>query len=279
MKKLIPALCMLLVAACLMGTSTYAWFAANTFVTASGMSVKAAADGGLGIAVWTNNSGNPEEPGETAYAASVDLATITNEWTNQLDIANPTIKPASLNTSTGDWYTATAKANNSYAVDDTVANPYSLIASGANHYQATKWSIRSLDQSGTVYDLAVTNINVSADTNTVNLNKALRVAIKVTNDAGVASWYLFAPKYAAGDAVTFKNVTGIAKDALADATVAKTTTPNTVICTTLDSDPITLDVFVYYDGMDSNCKSDNLGMNVDELSVEIVYTASEHVDP
>ena len=40
-KKLIPALCMLLISAVLMGTSTYAWFSMNTTVTANGMEVKA----------------------------------------------------------------------------------------------------------------------------------------------------------------------------------------------------------------------------------------------
>lgn len=41
MKKLIPALAMLLIAAVMLGTSTYAWFSMNTTVTATGMSVTA----------------------------------------------------------------------------------------------------------------------------------------------------------------------------------------------------------------------------------------------
>lgn len=49
MKKLIPALCMLLVAAALLGTSTYAWFSMNTQVTATGMKVSATAVGSLVI--------------------------------------------------------------------------------------------------------------------------------------------------------------------------------------------------------------------------------------
>lgn len=40
-KKLIPALCMLLISAVLMGTSTYAWFSMNETVTATGMDVTA----------------------------------------------------------------------------------------------------------------------------------------------------------------------------------------------------------------------------------------------
>ena len=39
-KKLIPALCMLLISAVMLGTSTFAWFSMNTEVTATGMQVK-----------------------------------------------------------------------------------------------------------------------------------------------------------------------------------------------------------------------------------------------
>lgn len=43
-KKLIPALCMLLVSAVLMGTSTFAWFSMNKTATVDGLSVKANAE-------------------------------------------------------------------------------------------------------------------------------------------------------------------------------------------------------------------------------------------
>lgn len=39
--KLIPAFCMLLISAMLMGTSTFAWFSMNTQVTATGMQIQA----------------------------------------------------------------------------------------------------------------------------------------------------------------------------------------------------------------------------------------------
>lgn len=44
MKKLIPALAMLLVSAILLGTSTYAWFSMNTEVSATGMQITAKSD-------------------------------------------------------------------------------------------------------------------------------------------------------------------------------------------------------------------------------------------
>lgn len=40
-RKLVPALCMLLISAVLLGTSTFAWFSMNTTVTATGMQVTA----------------------------------------------------------------------------------------------------------------------------------------------------------------------------------------------------------------------------------------------
>jgi hypothetical protein len=41
MKKLIPALALLIISAVVMSTASYAWFSMNTQVTATGMQVKA----------------------------------------------------------------------------------------------------------------------------------------------------------------------------------------------------------------------------------------------
>ncbi|MCQ2771487.1 MAG: CalY family protein [Clostridia bacterium] len=51
MKKIIPAITMTLLGASLLGTSTYAWFSANTSATAEGLSIKAQADSSLLISV------------------------------------------------------------------------------------------------------------------------------------------------------------------------------------------------------------------------------------
>ena len=75
-KKLIPALCMLLVAAMLMGTSTYAWFSMNTQVTATGMQVKAVAEDGLLIKneLDTDTASNWKVSTNASYGGLVDLA-------------------------------------------------------------------------------------------------------------------------------------------------------------------------------------------------------------
>jgi len=50
MKKLIPAICLLLVSAVMLGTSTFAWFSMNATVTVTGMSVRASVKENISIA-------------------------------------------------------------------------------------------------------------------------------------------------------------------------------------------------------------------------------------
>ncbi len=49
MRKILPALCMLLVSAVMLGSSTFAWFSSNSKVTASGMQITASAPQDLKI--------------------------------------------------------------------------------------------------------------------------------------------------------------------------------------------------------------------------------------
>ncbi len=56
MRKLIPALCLLLVSAMMLGTSTFAWFSMNNKVTVTGMEVKTKVSSSLWIATDTLGS-------------------------------------------------------------------------------------------------------------------------------------------------------------------------------------------------------------------------------
>lgn len=76
MKKIIPSICMLLVTAVLMGTSTYAWFSMNREVKATGMQVTASTSSNLIISKSeiTDFSGNGVNDydvafGDTGYTA------------------------------------------------------------------------------------------------------------------------------------------------------------------------------------------------------------------
>lgn len=103
MKKIIPSICMLLVTAVLMGTSTYAWFSMNRVVKATGMQVTASTSANLIIS----------ETDITNFS-TVDAFDI-----NFNDDAVASLAPVSSKDGK-DFYTTTSQAqgNGNYAVKD-----------------------------------------------------------------------------------------------------------------------------------------------------------------
>lgn len=121
-KKLIPALCMLLISAVLMGTSTYAWFSMNKTVTATGMQVTAQSNSTYlliatgdaktaeAIQVLTGNTKATVTGNQTLYPAAF------NNSTDALEVDD-----ASKDTKTGNdgkttiaahkWYTANSTSS------------------------------------------------------------------------------------------------------------------------------------------------------------------------
>ena len=83
MKKLIPAICMTLIAAFMLASSTFAWFSMNTTVTANGMNVEAKSDS-LFLAIQEGDSFNP---------ATADITATSSKSTAQLlPIAHGTVE-------------------------------------------------------------------------------------------------------------------------------------------------------------------------------------------
>ena len=92
-KILIPALCMLLVSAVLMGTSTFAWFSMNKEVSANNLSITAQADNPY-LLISTAEDGTFEKTAnkELAAAQALKLVTPTNltgdsKFTNAASVA------------------------------------------------------------------------------------------------------------------------------------------------------------------------------------------------
>lgn len=114
-RKLIPALCMLLVSALFVGTSTYAWFSMNTSVSATNMQVKAKSN-----ARYLLIGDNQEKAAGTAKTDNAGKA-LTNAHAalyattgNDSKTCYPTAyydKAGELNgqtTEAGKWYTTTS---------------------------------------------------------------------------------------------------------------------------------------------------------------------------
>lgn len=182
MKKLIPAICMTLIAAVMLASSTFAWFSMNTTVTATDMQVVAKSDNTYLLISSTSS---------TANAIQTE-----NNTTTELTVANPKVYPCapvtnstetgkltsteivtSANASTvGNWYTASAGASNKADIDWETAKVlttfegfviqetvYLTVAKGANAANNLKVTptIAKSGESGTSVDAARVLITTS----------------------------------------------------------------------------------------------------------------------
>lgn len=286
MKKLIPAFALLLISAIVLSTSSYAWFTMNSTVSASGMQVKASAGTGLVISLWDNDAksgAGSDAKGWTIPAASVNAS----EWNTERAV--DTIEPTSTINAI-DWYTAVAEKESE---SDAKGDVYTASTAFTNKYASTLYYYDKLEvktnDGNSISDksLVITSIEVNDGTDASHaaksgdLNKALRVALVVTCNSTTTT-YFFAPSYtdypdvngvkkASGtgyEAVKMSTVDAI-KNNLYAGTDQITLSENTIYGST------TVEMYVYYDGEDENCFTNNTLAGLDELSVSINFKAAE----
>lgn len=264
MKKLIPALCMLLVAAALLGTSTFAWFSMTTQVTASGMSVKAATSKNLVIST-TETLKDDEGISKASTISQVKILTPASTATlagtqNFFTTDNANINYANGVMNAGTVVSAaTVIADNDTETGNVVKHTFYIRADGADTDSFAK--------------LYVESITLTAQT--AAITKALRVGV-VSGSNG----YIYAP--VSGATTSYK---GLVKAATyTDGDTNSVLSTENVTLTTVDNDDATLgavtstaytkvDVYVWYEGQDAACTSAN-SVTVEETSISIVFKAA-----
>ncbi len=102
-KKVVPALCALLVSAVMLGSSTYAWFSMNTRVTAQGMQVTAQSNSTYLVVSATNTLAT-----ETNVNVTKKTGGIGGGATNVYPCAKATDKIGEI-VNAGEWYYASSK--------------------------------------------------------------------------------------------------------------------------------------------------------------------------
>lgn len=126
-KKLIPALCMLLVSAVMLGSTTFAWFSMNNTVTATGMEVAAKSDElFLTIKYGSTYDKNHFEPTATSTATKKELLPVDHGTVAGGTGTHTDITSAADMTDNTKWYYAysdkntvsSAKANTAKQVSD-----------------------------------------------------------------------------------------------------------------------------------------------------------------
>ena len=242
MKKLIPALCMLLVAAALLGTSTFAWFSINTTVHATGMSVKAAASKNLLIS----------KSEASGFSAAIDF-TEDGEVTSLVPVstsgttgANPTFYKVD---DVGEGMTADSHEK----ADDTT---FKAAVSGTDYVQKTMYVKAT---SGEFENLSAT---VSCTGTAADLDPALRVMLVVNEDR-----FFFAPN--AGATSPWKGISDT--DGAEGAEITAGTATQTILDELTGTCEVT--VYIWYEGQDESCYSLNAEV-LQTKNIQITFTAT-----
>ena len=291
-KVIIPAMGLLLLSTAASITGTVAWFAANASIQVTNMQVKAKAEGGVAIAAYSYTATAVSQSGQEYNNVCTAAAFTAPDGTAYADTATygqasaAEIVPTST-AAASTWYHANSSSENDYAANGayTILDSDSLKADGvfvsgngqaaataykidAQYFLYQKFSVKAT-ASGS-FSLWVSSISVSADTNSAALNKSLRIAVKHGSD-NVA---FFAPKYAANyDVTSLYYYNGSARTAYAAAGIATGTTPNTQIANaSVSTTPSDLEIWVYYEGEDVNCKTINAS-DVDTLAISLTFTS------
>ena len=287
-KIIVPALGMLLLSTAASVTGTVAWFSANATVTASGMQVKAKADKGILInEVETSADAHWDDTALAGQASAIE------------------IRPTST-ADTGTWYTASSKSSSDAAgagsgsASSNLSGTYKTLASlsattnttaavagtsarrdicyvdddgtagygnGEGYYVKYTYYIKSSSEAITCglasgdNNLNIKQVTAQALTsNSTALNKALRVAVVVNSKA-----YIFAP--ISTDTTTYYVAAG--SDPTTVLSGAQATSLTSI--PSKQDDGVAVYVYVYFEGEDANCKTDNVTATLDALDVSVQF--------
>lgn len=238
-RKLIPALCMLLVSALFVGTSTYAWFSMNTSVSATNMQVTAKSDN-----IYLQISQNGKNTYDKTAASTVDASTV--------------IYPVDYKTLAAGAVTwGNAASDDPAKVKYTERDDLNVITGDdeiAKYVLTQKFDIKVADAQATAANLILSKVNVTGNS---IMKEALRVV--VVSDTGAVVW--------ANDGAKENSVAlpGAGKVTVADGNNLAATVSNT---------PTTVTVYVYFSGNDDTCYTNNINQAFENMKVDLTFTAS-----
>lgn len=274
MKKVISAAGMLAVSASMLATSTYAWFSMNTQVTATGMQVKAQAEGGIVISNSTKNSWTAEA---TAQIQSASLFPTSNAKTpgtadtwyhnksDQADNAKAGQAAASYDT----LAIALSDATNGEGIGYVDSNGDSNYTSGTDsaYFLKDKFYIKSSGDALNSTTLYINKVGVTSDATLLTIDNALRVCVVVDGTA-----YLYAPvSVGSGPTLTYK-VKGSATDTVALAGTTKNTATGVTTIANSNDGAVPVEIYCYFEGEDTNCKSTNIsGITTDNITISVQF--------
>jgi hypothetical protein len=282
-KKLLPAAGSLLISAAMLSTSTYAWFTMNKEVSVTGMKLKAQATDGIVIsgdnkATWTTDWDVAMSTGIELYPTSTNGA-VSPSWavaySKDFDDANKNQSGSGAYTDLSINYDATLASGTTFT--STVDGVGKAGSPTRNYVLKKTFWIKSTgeqtwDHAGLNIDEVTATATTESGSGTANLNKALRVLVVVSNaNASETSSFIYAPFVGHDDDTKFKNTTTLTlKESDDQSVTAITDIPN------VNDGAIRVDMYMYYEGEDENCKSSNIAaVSVDTLTVSAKFSTTD----
>lgn len=249
-------------------SATFAWLSENQTVQAGGMEVKAETVKNLVI----SNAQN----GNYSFSADTTITGITT--------MTPVSTVASLTNNALKFYTltSTSKANDvtfsTGAISSTATlteiAPTTTSPTTGTVYGAMKYTFYvkvSGEEGVELEDLYVSNIEIVRATNTSNqsnITKALRIGVVCGNKVVIYS--------VTGGQSSYYGINGTTGASTAAVTAQTTTTQtnDTTLMSTISTTPVAVDIYVWYEGQDTNCTSTN-SLVAENLMVKVAFNTSD----
>ncbi|MBR3646467.1 MAG: hypothetical protein IKN54_08605 [Lachnospiraceae bacterium] len=273
-KRIASAMAMLMLSTAMLGTTTYAWFSMNTQVTATGMQVKAQAEGGIVIANSTKTGWTASANAQVTTASLFPTSnaktpgTLTTWYHNKSDAADNA--KAGQEQSTYDTLNiALSDAANGEGVGYVDLNDDSAFTAGTDsaYFLKDKFFIKSSGDALNGTTLYINKVEVTSNGSLLAIDNALRVCVVVDGTS-----YLYAPvSVGAGPTLTYK-VRGSATDTVALAGTVKNTATGVTTIANTNEQAVPVEIYVYFEGEDTNCKSTNIsGITTDNITVSVQF--------
>lgn len=313
-RKLIPAIVLLLVSVLMLSTASYAWFANTTEVTASGLSISAQAPTNLKIKRADQSdfvAGNIDLSDIQYQPVKMKLAPVTFNratgvnmtngaitWTTGIasDVNASDLKDGSgrnvgsiTNTAFGNKLNNDNNSSSTGAVYGVGATDPSGATANTAYFVKLTYHVYAeiLDANAPNQSLTLTNITL-ADSTTVseqptfsNLYKSIRVLVvsKKGNAAAVTTKCLIGDSGESENPFTYPNASSEVKNEAkyAPATALELLDNVALRKNASDTDFDTIEVYVFFEGTDANCKTTNLA-GLDQIAVSLTFGVTPDAD-
>lgn len=269
-KQLLAAVAMVLVAAVALGSSTYAWFVQGGTVKATGMKVNLQSEGGLLIRYKDSGGWGVTATATTTTAQAKTLTPVSTKTMATWSFA----EAAGTGAATAQQATRKAVTNDIFTGGDVTK----YIANN-NYVLMEDFYIRSANPSKVGNGLKVPQIEVTTANKLISTSLRVGVLVKGTTDKP----FIYGPVTVTGSdnksnsaTQAYKFYTDAADQTGADVELSNASTlildAGTKIPAT--GDPVHVQIFIWYEGEDTNCYTDVL--DTEDLSITVQFEANTY---